>query len=387
MINRELFSSEHEAFRDSVRRFIEDEVAPYHDEWEKQRGIPRELWRKAGELGFLCCDVPEEYGGPGADWLCNVIVIEEFWKAGMSGPGSGFLVHSEVVTPYLLAGGSEELKRYWLPRVARGEAIGALGMTEPSGGSDVQNIKTRAQKDADHYLVNGQKIFITNGIACDFVILATKTDPTAKAKGISLLLVEANRPGFAKGRNLEKIGTHAQDLAELFFTDVTVPAKNLIGAEGDGFAMLMSRLVQERLTQAVRSTAVCEAAIEWTVKYTSERQAFGQKIGDFQNTQFVLADLASETTAVRVFTDWCIRRFMEGTLSPVEAAKIKLLSTNLQGKVVDSCLQFFGGYGYMREYPIARAFVDARLARIGGGSIEIMKQIIGRDLFKGATSK
>jgi alkylation response protein AidB-like acyl-CoA dehydrogenase len=382
MDDRGLFSSEHEAFRESVRRFIEDEIAPYHNDWEEQRGLPRELWRKAGELGFLCCDVPEEYGGAGADWLYNVVVIEEFWRAGMSGPGGAFLVHSEVVTPYLLASGNEELKRKWLPRMVSGDAIGALGMTEPSGGSDVQNIQTRAIKDGDDYVINGQKIFISNGISCDFVVLVTKTDPTKKAKGITLFLVEKEREGFDKGRNLKKIGAHAADLAELFFSDVRVPAANMLSEEGKGFGMVIGRLVQERLTQAIRSVSVCEAAIDWTIKYTRERKAFGHTIGDFQNTQFVLAELHTETTSARIFVDWAVRRFMEGKLSPVDGAKVKLLTSVLQAKVVDSCLQFFGGYGYMREYPIARAFVDSRLVRIGGGAVEVLKHIIGRDLFK-----
>jgi acyl-CoA dehydrogenase len=382
MDNRDLFSSDHEAFRTEVRRFVESEAAPYHFEWEQKRSFPRELWRKAGELGLLCCNMPEAYGGSGADWLYNVIVIEEFWRAGVSGPGSAFLVHSDVVAPYLLAGGSEELKRQWLPKMVRGEAIGALGMTEPSGGSDVQNIRTAAVRDGDDFIVNGQKIFISNGIKCDFVVLACKTDASARAKGISLLLVEADRKGFKKGRNLEKIGLHSQDIAELFFADVRVPASNLIGDVNGGFKVLMGNLVQERLSQAVRSTTVCETAIEWTVRYTRDRKAFGQTIGDFQNTQFVLADLDAKTSAARVYTDWCIKRHMEGNLDPVNAAKLKMISTELQGEVLDKCLQFFGGYGYMREYPIARAFVDARMTRIGGGSIEVMQQIIGRDLFK-----
>ena len=382
MEDRYLFSSEHETFRATVRRFIEDEITPYHYEWESTRGFPREIWKKAGELGLLCCDIPEEYGGIGADWLYNAIVIEEFWRAGMSGPGGAFLVHSEVVAPYLLASANEELKRKWLPLMVKGEKIGAFGMTEPDGGSDVQNIKTRAIKNGDHYVINGQKIFITNGISCDFVVLVTKTDPTAKAKGITIFLVEADRKGFNKGRNLEKIGSHGTDTAELFFADVEVPASNMVSTEGGGFGIIIGRLMQERLAQAVRSTAVCEAAIEWTVKYTSERKAFGKTIADFQNTQFVMAQLHTETSSARVFTDWCIRRFLEGKLTPVDAAKAKLLTSTLQARVVDECLQFFGGYGYMREYPIGRAFVDSRFVRIGGGTVEIMKQIIGRDLFK-----
>ena len=381
MSDASIFTPEHEIFRDSVRRFVEKEIVPFHYEWEKQRGFPREVWLAAGALGLLCCDVPVEYGGTGADWLHNVIVIEELWKAGVSGPAGAFLVHSEVVTPYLMLSGNEELKRKWLPRMISGEAIGALGLTEPGGGSDVQNIRTSAVRDGNDYVINGQKIFISNGISCDFVVLATKTDPTAKAKGISLLLVEATRKGFVKGRNLEKIGAHAQDLAELFFENVRVPVTNIVGVENGGFAVLMGNLVAERLTQAVRAVAVCEAAIEWTVKYTRERSAFGKTIADFQNTQFVLADLDTKTTSARIFTDWCVRRHMERKLGSTDAAKVKMLTSELQAEVVDKCLQFFGGYGYMREYPIARAFVDARLTRIGGGTIEIMKQIIGRDLF------
>jgi acyl-CoA dehydrogenase len=382
MQGRDIFTSEHEAFRQEVRRFVEKEIAPYHYQWEKEGGFPRELWQKAGALGLLCCDTPEDYGGPGADWLYNVIVIEEFGRAGFSGPGSAFLVHSEIVAPYLLRGGNEELKRKWLPKMVSGEAIGSLGMTEPSAGSDVKAIRTRAVRQGDHYLVNGQKIFISNGMKCDFIVLACKTDPEAGAKGISLLLVEADRKGFNKGRALDKIGLHAQDVAELFFEDVHVPAENLVGEENGGFKILMGNLVQERLGQCVRATTVCETAIEWTVKYTRERPAFGQTIADFQNTQFVLADLDARTSAARVYTDWCIQRQMEGRLDAVEAAKLKVVTHELQGELLDKCLQFHGGYGYMREYPIARAFVDARLGRIAGGAIEVMKQIIARDLMK-----
>lgn len=382
MYEREVFTSDHEAFRREVRRFLETEVMPFQYEWDSQREFPRELWRRAGELGLLCCDVPEEYGGSGADWLYNAIVIEEFGRAGANGPGSAFMVSSEVVAPYLVHSGSEELKRKWLPQLVRGEAIGALGMTEPSGGSDVKNINTRAVRDGDDYVINGQKIFISNGTRCDFVVLACKTDPAAGAKGISLILVEADRPGFAKGRQLEKIGSHSADLAELYFADIRVPASNLVGEENGGFKVLMSNLVQERLGQAVRSATVSETAIEWTVNYTRERKAFGHTIGDFQNTQFVLADLSARTAAVRAYTDWCMARHSAGKLDAVTTAKLKLVATELQGEVLDKCLQFFGGYGYMRETPIARAFVDARLARIGGGAVEVMKQIIGRDLMK-----
>jgi len=379
---QDLFSPEHEAFRGEVRRFLEKEVLPFHYEWEKKGEFPRDLWKKAAALGLLCCDVPEEYGGAGADWLYNVVVMEEFGRAGASGPGSAFMVHSEIVVPYLMRSGNEALKRKWLPKMVAGESIGALGMTEPSGGSDVKNIRTKAEKKGGEYVINGQKIFISNGMKCDFIILACKTDLEARAKGISLLLVEANRSGFKKGRALDKIGLHAQDVAELFFEDVHVPATNLVGEENGGFKILMSNLVQERLGQAVRSTVVCETAIEWTVKYTRERPAFGRTIGDFQNTQFVLADLDARTSAARAYTDWCIRRQRDGRLDAVEAAKLKIVAAELQGEVLDKCLQLFGGYGYMREYPIARAFVDARLVRIGGGTIEVLKHIVGKDLMK-----
>ena len=378
-MKRTLFSGDHEIFRDAVRGFIQAEMAPHHPEWERNKIVPREVWRKAGAAGLLCCDLPEKYGGAGADWLYNVVVIEELAYAAITGPG--FMIHSEMVAPYLLAWGNEDLKRHWLPKMASGEAIGAVGMTEPSAGSDLKELRTRAIRDDDHYLINGQKVYISNGQNCDFVLLACKTDPEAGAKGISIILTEAQRPGFVKGRNLEKIGLHAQDTSELFFSDVRVPVANRLGEEGQGFKMLMTKLAQERLTQAVRSICVAEAAIEWTVTYTRERKAFGGTIADFQNTQFVLAQLSAETTALRVFTDWCIAQHLKGELTPVDAAKAKLLVTDLHNKVVDQCLQFFGGYGYMSEYPIARAFIDARIVRIAGGAAEIMKQIIARELF------
>jgi acyl-CoA dehydrogenase len=382
-MQRTLFSSEHEMFRDSVRSFVEAEMVPHHDAWEKQQRVPREVWAKAGAAGLLCCDIPEGYGGFGADWLYNVVVIEELARAGMSGPG--FMVHSEMVAPYILAWGSEELKQAWLPRMVSGEAIGAVAMTEPGAGSDLKAMRTRAVRandtQGDDYIVNGQKTYISNGQNCDFILLACKTDPEAGAKGVSIMLAPADAPGFERGRNLEKIGLKAQDTSELFFADMRVPVANRLGDEGGGFKMLMTKLSQERLTQAIRSVCVCEAAIGWTVDYTAERKAFGGTIADFQNTQFVLAQLAAETTAMRVFTDWCIATHLKGELTPVDAAKVKLLVTDLHNKVVNECLQFFGGYGYMTEYPIARAYIDARITRIAGGAAEVMKQIIARDLF------
>jgi alkylation response protein AidB-like acyl-CoA dehydrogenase len=378
-MERTLFSSEHEIYRNTVRNFVETELVPYHAQWEKDKRVPREVWAKAGAAGLLCPDVPEEYGGFGADWLYNVVVIEELAKAGMSGPG--FVVHSDMVSPYIQAWGSEELKHKWLPKMVSGEAIGAVAMTEPGAGSDLKELRTRAVQDGDYYVVNGQKTYISNGQNCDFILLACKTDPKAGAKGVSIVLTEADRPGFERGRNLEKIGLKAQDTSELFFADLRVPVANRLGGEGEGFKMLMTKLAQERLTQAIRSICVAEAAIGWTVTYTKERKAFGHTIADFQNTQFVLAQLAAETTALRVFTDWCIAKHLKGELSAVDAAKVKLTVTDLHNKVVNECLQFFGGYGYMTEYPIARAFIDARITRIAGGAAEVMKQIISRDLF------
>lgn len=379
-MKRDLFSSEHEIFRETVRNFVDTELVPFHAQWEADKCVPREVWAKAGEAGLLCPDVPEEYGGFGADWLYNVVVIEELAKKGMSGPG--FMVHSEMVAPYILAWGSEELKQRWLPRMVAGTAIGAVAMTEPDAGSDLKELRTRADRDGDDYVVNGQKTYISNGQNCDFILLACKTDPAAGARGVSIVLTEADRPGFERGRNLEKIGLKAQDTSELFFADLRVPVANRLGEENAGFSMLMTKLAHERLTQAIRSICVAEAAIEWTVDYTSERKLFGGRLADFQNTQFVLAQLAAETTAMRVFTDHCIARHLKRELSPVDAAKVKMCVTDLHNKVVNECLQFFGGYGYMHEYPIARAFIDARITRIAGGATEVMKQIISRDLFK-----
>jgi len=381
-MQRNIFSSEHEIFRDSVKRFVNEELVPHHHEWETARRVPREVWLKAGAAKILCCDLPEECGGAGADWLYNVVVIEELAYAGMSAPG--FMVHSEMVAPYILTWGNEELKQKWLPLMVSGDAIGAVAMTEPGAGSDLKEMRTRAEREGDDYVIDGQKTYISNGQNCDFILLACKTDKDAGAKGISIVLIEANREGFARGRNLEKIGLKGQDTSELFFEHLRVPVANRLGAEGQGFKMLMSKLAQERLTQAIRSICVAEAAINWTVDYTKDRKAFGGTIADFQNTQFVLAQLSAETTALRVFTDWCIEKHLRQELTPVEAAKAKLLVTDLHCKVVDQCLQFFGGYGYMNEYPIARAYIDARITRIAGGAAEVMKQIIARDLFSRA---
>ena len=381
MIPRTLFAPEHAIFRDSVRRFVEAELAPHHAQWERDGFVPRETWRAAGAAGLLCCQVSEAYGGPGADFLSNVVVIEELARAGITGPG--FVVHSDMVATYVERFGTEAQKRRWLPGMVSGEVIGALGITEPGAGSDVRGIRTTLRRDGDHYVINGQKTYISNGQTCDFVMLATKSDPARPRDAISLVIVETDRPGFQRGRRLEKLGLKAQDTSELFFDDVRVPVSNLVGEEHRGFDCLTRNLAHERLVQAVRSAAVAEVTIEQTVEYTAQREAFGQRIADFQNTQFKLAELKAATVAGRVYVDRCIELQLAGALDPVDAATAKLVLSDLHNRVVDECLQLHGGWGYMWEYPVCRAFADARIVKIAGGSMEVMKQIIARDLFAG----
>jgi acyl-CoA dehydrogenase len=381
MIPRSLFSADHEIFRTSVRRFIDQEMVGQHRTWEREGLVPRELWLKAGAQGLLCANVPEQYGGAGADWGYNVVVIEELARAGVSGPGSGFMVHSEMAASYLLSYGTEAAKQRYLPKMVSGEMIGAIALTEPDAGSDLKSLRTTAKRDGDDYRINGQKIYISNGYNADVIIVACKTDPTAGAKGVSLIAIETDQPGFKRGRLLEKIGLQAQDTAELFFEDVRAPSSNLIGGEGAGFGYLMGKLAQERLVQAIRSVSAVEAIICWTVDYTKERKAFGQTLADFQNTQFKLAELSAEAGGLRSFVDASIKAYFDGRLTGVDAAKVKLVAANLHCKTADECLQFFGGYGYVFEFPIARAYVDARVSKIAGGAVEVMKQIIGRDLF------
>ena len=385
MIERNIFSEEHEMWRESVRKFVEKEIVPHHERWEKEGIVPRELWLKAGEAGMLCCTVPEEYGGLGLDYLFDAVVYEELWRVGASGPG--FLIHTDLVATYILSFGSEEQKRHWLPKMVRGEAIGSLGMTEPHAGSDLKAVRTQAVRDGDEFVINGQKVFISNGQLCDVIVLATKTDSQAGAHGVTLFLVDAATPGFNRGQNLEKLGMKAQDTSELFFDNMRIPEGAMLGGEGEGFKLMMTKLPQERLAQAIRSATVTEVMLEWTVDYTAERQAFGQSIGDFQNTQFVLADLKARSVMARVFTDKCIDLFMKGELDPVDAAMAKMVTSELHCEAADKCLQLFGGWGYMWEYPICRAYADARIVKIAGGSIEIMKTIIAREMFKGKLQK
>ncbi len=378
MFQRTLFDSSHETFRQSARRFVEAEIAPYHDQWERDGQVSREAWQKAGEAGFLCAALPEAYGGAGADFVYSAIILEELCRANAMGPG--FTLHSDIVAPYILHYGTEEQRRRRLPDMAAGRKIGAIAMTEPSGGSDVQSIKTHAVRDGDEWVLSGQKVFITNGLLCDLVIVACKTDPSQAARGMSLLVVEAGMEGFRKGRKLEKIGWKAQDTAELFFDEVRVPVANMIGAEGRGFVQLMEQLPQERLIQAIRCCATMEAALEWTLAYVTDRKAFGRNLSDFQNTRFKLAEARAEVQMMRVFTDHCIDMHMRHELDSTDAAMAKMLASEMQSRVLDALLQMFGGYGYMWEYPIARAWADSRMARIAGGTGEIMREIIGRSM-------
>ena len=375
---RTVFNSEHEIFRDQVRRFVAEKITPFHAAWEDAGVVPRELWREAGEMGLLCCNIPEEYGGGGGDFGHSAVVIEELSRALAS--GVGFSLHSDIVAPYILRYGTEGQKQSWLPRLGRGELIGAIAMTEPGTGSDLKAVRTSAKRDGDHYVLNGQKTFITNGRNAGLVIVVAKTDPSAGRKGISLFLVEEGTTGFSKGRAIEKIGQHGQDTAELFFEDVRIPADQLLGEENQGFGYLMHELAQERLIIALRSAVTMEAQLEATIAYTRDRKAFGQPVFDFQNTRFKLAEVKAQAVMYRVFTDHCLALHLKRELTPDMAAMAKLLGSEMQSKVLDELLQLHGGYGYTREYGIGRAWADARVMRIYGGSSEIMKEIIARTL-------
>ena len=386
MIERTLFSADHEAFRDSFTRFIDKEIAPFHAQWEDQGYVDRAVWNKAGENGFLCMTMPEEYGGSGADKLYSVIQMEALGKAGFS--GIGYCLHSEIVAPYIEHYGTADQKKRYLPRLASGEMIGAIAMSEPAAGSDLQGIKTTAALQADgSYLLNGSKTFITNGWHADLVIVVAKTNPAAGAKGTSLLLIERGMPGFSVGKRLKKMGLKAQDTSELFFDNVRVPADNLLGGaalENKGFICLMEQLPWERLQIAISAVAASEAAIGWTVDYVKERKVFGQPIASFQNTRFTLAELHTEVQVARVFVDKCTEQLLQDKLDTATASMAKYWCSDLQCKVMDECVQLFGGYGYMWEYPITRGFADARVARIYGGTNEIMKEVITRSMGLGA---
>lgn len=372
---RRIFDAEHELYRSVVRTFVEREVVPFHAEWEAAKCVPRALWQAAGSAGLLCPSIPERYGGAGGDFRFGVIVTEELSRAGASGPC--FPLHSEIVAPYILKYGTEEQRLRWLPAMVAGTCIGAIAMTEPGTGSDLGNIATRAERRGDGWAVTGSKTFITNGQLADLVIVAAKTDARAGAKGVSLFLVAADAPGFARGRNLDKLGLHAQDTSELFFDGA--PAE-MLGPEGAGFGFMMNELPQERLIVAIGSAAGAEAALEWTIAYCAQRHAFGKPILDFQNTRFVLADVATETAVGRSFVDDCIERHVDGRLGIEQAVMAKLWLSEMQFRITDACLQLFGGYGYMEEYPIARMWAAARVHRIYAGTNEIMREMIGRHI-------
>ncbi len=376
---RDIFEPEHEDFRQTARAFLEKEVVPHHDQWEKDGIVPRELWLKAGQAGLLCFDVPEEYGGAGIDdFRFNLVLSEEQTKAGASGPG--FSVHTDIIVPYLSSLANDEQKRRWLPGCVTGEIITAIAMTEPGAGSDLQGIRTTAVDKGDHYVLNGSKTFISNGINADLVIVVARTDPDAGHQGISLLVVERGMEGFERGRNLDKIGLHAQDTAELSFTDVQVPKENLLGAEGSGFISLMMNLPQERLIIAAQAAAVCDLMVEICLDYAKTREAFGKPIGKFQHNRFLIAEMATEAKITRVFVDDCIKKHVAGELDAMGASMAKYWATELQNKLVNQAVQLHGGYGYMLEYPVAKAYLDSRISTIYGGTTEIQKEIIGRSL-------
>jgi alkylation response protein AidB-like acyl-CoA dehydrogenase len=380
-MRRTLFTEEQDLYRESFRRFLAEEVSPLYPEWERAGIIPRELYAQAASQGFASMAVPECYGGAGVtDFRFNVVLAEEAALAWVGGFGLGLTLHNDVCVPYILSYADEEQRERWLPAIARGEAILAIAMTEPDTGSDLAAIKTSAIRSNDHYVLSGAKTFITNGINSDLVIVAAKTDPRERHRGISLIVVERGMVGFERGRNLEKIGQHAQDTAELFFNDVAVPVGNLLGEEGEGFRYLVSNLAQERLSIAISSLAAARAGLAATVDYVRGRSAFGKTISSFQNTRFQLAECHAETAVAQAYLDECVNALIRGELTPQDAAVAKWWCTEVQGRVLDRCVQLHGGYGYMAEYPIARAWADARPTRIYGGTNEIMREIVARSL-------
>ena len=380
-MKRTLFTEEHDLFRDSFKHFLEKEVVPYYPQWEKDGIVSREMWLKAGQQGFLGLAVPEEYGGAGVnDFRYNAIMAEESARAGVVTAGMVIGLHNDIILPYFIAYANAEQKQRWLPGMCTGELITAIAMTEPGTGSDLASILTTAERRGDYYILNGQKTFISNGIISDVVIVVAKTDPALRHKGVSLLVVERGMEGFNRGRKLDKVGLKAQDTAELSFEDVKVPIANLLGEEGKGFSYLMRQLAQERLSIGVSAVAACETALDITLEYCKERTAFGQPIGSFQNSRFKLAEMKTEIEIARVFVDRCIEELNDGNLTPETAAMAKWWTSDLQKRVVDQCVQLHGGYGYMLEYPIARAYLDARVQSIYAGTNEIMKEIIGRSM-------
>jgi alkylation response protein AidB-like acyl-CoA dehydrogenase len=380
-MRRDLYEEDHDAFRESVRAFLDKEVVPYIEQWDQAGLVPREVFQVAGRNGFLGMSVPEEYGGGGVDdFRFNAVLGEESIRAGAAAAGLGLTLHNDIALPYFLAYCTEEQKQRWMPGIVSGELITAIAMTEPGIGSDLASMSTSAIRDGDHYRVNGAKTFITNGVNADLVITAVKTDPSLKHKGVSLVVLERGMPGFERGRNLDKLGLHGQDTAELSFTDVPVPQENLLGEEGKGFTYLVTNLPQERLSIAVAAVASAQVAFDQTLAYVKERKAFGQAVGSFQNSRFVLAEIATELDIAQNYVDRGVRLLNAGELTAEDASKAKWWTTELQGRVIDRCLQLHGGYGYMSEYPISKAYADARITRIYGGTTEIMKEVVGRGL-------
>jgi len=380
---RTCYEPEHEQFRAVFRQWLDAEIAPHHEKWEADGIVPREVWLEAGKHGFLGYNVPEQWGGGGVDdFRFGAAMQEEVSDAGVIGSANGMTLHNDIVLPYYLSLASDEQKDRWLPGMVRGELIGALAITEPNAGSDVAGVRTTAVRRGGAWVVNGAKTFITNGINSDLIVTTVRTDPDAGHRGFSLLVMERGMKGFERGRNLSKLGMHAQDTAELFFDDVEVPDENVLGEPGMGFVYLMTNLAQERLSIAVGAVAVAGAALRWTLEYTRDRTAFGQSVASFQNSKFLLAELHTEVQVARAYVDRCIELHCEGVLSAEQAAAAKFWTTELQNKVVDRCLQLHGGYGYMVEYPIARAWADSRIQTIYGGTSEIMKEIVGRALSK-----
>ena len=377
-VQRNVFRDDHEMYRETVRRFLERECKPRQDAWDLAGQVDRETWLKAGKEGLLCASLPEEYGGGGGDFGHAAVFAEEMARSGVSGPAFG--MHSDIIAPYILRAGSEEQKRQWLPGAASGEIVLAIAMTEPGTGSDLKAVRATAVRDGDEYIINGSKTFISNGLTADLIIVVCKTDPTAGAKGISLIAVEATRAGFRRGRKLQKVGQYAQDTAELFFDNVRVPISNRLGEEGKGFAYLMGELPQERLSIAISAAARLERALENTLEYVKQRRAFDQTVWDFQNTKFKLADIKAQAVAVRTMIDHYIAEHTRRRLTLAEAAIAKLFATETLGKALDEMVQLHGGYGYMLEYPIARDFVDMRVTRIYGGTSEVMRDLIARNL-------
>lgn len=379
-MNMDIGHDEMTLFRDMARRAFEQEVAPHFEQWEQDHLVPRELWRTLGAAGLLCPDVDEAYGGAGTSPQVTLALIEELSRMGFGGVATGYGIHSNIVAPYLIHHGSDAQKEAWLPGMVSGEVVGALAMTEPGAGSDVQGIRTNAVRDGDEWVLNGSKIFITNGIHADLVIVAAITDPGKGAKGTSLFLVDAQLPGFEKSRKIEKIGQHTSDTAQLFFQDVRLPADALLGEENRGFVTMMQELPRERLGIAAQAVAAAEGALDITVAYVQERKAFGQSIGAFQNTRFKLADVKTEIALNRALYEQCAEEYARGELSADKAAMLKLAACEMQCNTVDECLQLFGGYGYTSEYPISRFYTDARIQRIYGGSSEIMRELVARTL-------